>query len=158
MLRGWQRHYFGWRRRFRPGRSHRRIPDPVAFEGAALGEGIFAPIEDFESFLGGSSVPDGSLFGGGAYTLTNAGTAAGFDFGIIDSAAAATSGSNSLGFFDGAPGFYLSGDDIVLTPTGGSLNAVGMFIITSPGDAGFADDLILSGGGASISNALAPSP
>jgi hypothetical protein len=68
---------------------------------------------------------------------------------------ATTSGTNALGLSNTFSQAFISGSSIELLFST-TIHAIGLFIIASPGDMGFADDAMLSAGNAMISNAEIP--
>lgn len=123
----------------------------AAFD-AAIG-GLTSSVLDFESVSAGTVVPDGTAFGNVTLTYNRSALSVGLDM-IVADQFVTTSGSNYLGVDDGFNQFFFN-DDGVTMGFASPVHAVGLFIIT-PENAAFADDFILSAGGASVGNLSTP--
>ena len=104
-------------------------------------------ILDFETETPGAVVPSGSAVGGINFTYSlDGGT---LDL-IVSTGFDTVSGANYLGVDDGFDEVFLSGDGFTMT-YGGAINAVGLFIIGSPGDV-IGGDFELTAGSGSVFN------
>jgi hypothetical protein len=110
---------------------------------------------DFEGLAAGTLVPSGSSVGGITFTYIIPDGSGGFLTAQVTDAYDQTTsgGANALGL-DTPDHAFLSGDTLTLT-FAQPVQAVGLFVIGSPGDVE-AGDLALSAGGGSISNSGTP--
>lgn len=127
--------------------------DPGQFNDTMSTFGASVNTIDFDLAPTGSVIANGSQFGGVNFGFSDA-DGNGFD-GMIGSEFSTVSGDNYLGFNDQGSGAFLSGDQITME-FAQPIQALGLYIIASPGDFGFADDAILGAGGALVSNDAIP--
>ena len=110
-------------------------------------------VVDFESTAAGTLISDGDTVGTITFNHTiDDGFGGTLDLKVTDFFDT-TSGNQYLGVDDGADEVFLDGDNFSMSfaPT----QAIGLFVIGSPGDAQ-AGDITLAGAGASVSNSGAP--
>ena len=109
--------------------------------------------EDFEGSAAGTTIPDGGSVGTITFNHTiDDGFGGTLDM-IVSDIFDTTSGDHYLGVDDGIDEVFLDGDNFSMSfaPT----QAIGLFVIGSPGDVQ-AGDFTLAVGGSSVSNSAAP--
>ena len=109
-----------------PAASATPFTDPVAFTSAISGLTGIVSTFDFETSPAGTIIPNGSSIGGITFT-----SSIGLDL-IVSAGFATTSGSNYLGVDDGGDEVFLPPTDLWEMSFGAPLNAIGLYLITSP--------------------------
>lgn len=127
--------------------------DPGQFNNAMATAGAAVNTINFDSAPSNTSIVDGSNFAGIDFGFTDA-NGDSID-GMIASDFDTVSADNYLGYGALGSSAFLSGDGLSMSFSQ-TFQALGLYIIASPGDFGFADDAVLSAGGVSASNGNSP--
>lgn len=123
--------------------------DQAAFL-AALPGGAPPFTLDFEAQTPGDVVLSGDTLGGITFTYSIDDGDGGFLNMIVSSAFDTTSGDNYLGLDEAPDNTFIAGDGFTMT-FGGTVNAVSLFVVSTPGDAE-AGDFTIEAGLGSVSN------
>lgn len=127
--------------------------DPGQFSSVLASSGVTANTIDFDLATSNTVISDGDQFDGVEFGFSDAGGTS-LD-GMIASDFSTVSGNNYLGFNSPGSSAFLSGD-IITMGFSQPIQALGLYLIASPGDFGFDDDAVLSAGNAAASNGNSP--